>query len=307
MNTVKEYAPVAVFVYSRSDKTKAMFESLRLNPEAKESRIYIFSDAPKNEQALYGVKEVREYIDLVKTKDWFGEVNIVKAKVNKGLAGSIIAGVTELLDKYGRIIVLEDDLIVSKNYLRYMNQCLEFYAGDKRIWSIDGYSHNPKCPKGYMKDVFLSYRASSWGWGTWKDRWELIDWEVKDYGRFRFDPVANLRFRRGGNDLPSMLKAQMKGKIDSWAVRWCYSQSKLGKFSVAPLRTLVGNYGLDGSGTNCKDIENDSRREVKIDEEIRQWTVKDLSVNRQLIKDFYRRHYLSPYIRIRDKFKELKG
>lgn len=305
MTRKTDCAPVAVFVYNRPDKTRTLFESLGRNTLASVSEIYIFSDAARNEGSEERVREVRDYIDSIPRTGWFKNVNVLKAEVNRGLADSVIKGVTDLIYKYGRIIVLEDDLIVSPNFLTYMNECLDFYYDDNRIWSIDGYSHNPSIPIGYDNDVYLTCRASSWGWGTWKNRWDLVDWDVKDYNRFRFNPVANIHFSKGGNDLPSMLRAQMKGKIDSWAVRWCYTQSKNSMFSVVPIRTLVSNSGLDGSGTNCNDVGEGSIEVSDIDKSLRQWKCSGISVNRQLTRDFYNKHHLSIYIRLRDKIREL--
>ena len=300
-----KYAPIAVFVYNRPDKTKALFESLSRNVLAKESDLYIFSDAAKDSRAESGVKEVRKYVQSLVVKDWFKRVTLHMADSNRGLAGSIINGVTDILDRYGRIIVLEDDLVLSAYFLTYMNECLDFYREDKRIWSIDGYSHNPVRPEGYDREVYLTYRASSWGWGTWKDRWDMVDWEVRDYGSFRFDPVANIRLKRGGNDLPSMLRAYKKGRIDSWAIRWCYSESKYNKLSLAPIKSLVSNSGIDGSGTNCKDDEDSMLSISEIEREKKHWAAEGIKENTKLVRDFYRRHHLSLYVRIRDKVKEL--
>ncbi len=303
----KRYAPIAVFVYNRPDKTRRLFESLMKNAPALSSQVHIFSDAAKNEKAKEAVFKVRKYIDTLEDRGCFGKVILHKAEKNKGLAGSVIEGVTDILKSHGRIIVLEDDLILSEHFLDYMNECLDFYEKDKSIWSVSGYSHNPPRPEGYKDEIYLTYRASSWGWGTWLDRWQLVDWEVSDYKSFRLNPVANMSFSRGGNDLPSMLRAQMKGRIDSWAVRWCYSQFKAGMYSIAPVRTLVGNDGLDGSGTNCGPDDEKGYGDLVIDDTKRSWVVPGIEPNRQLIRDFYRKHHLSPYIRIRDKIRQIRG
>ncbi len=299
-------APVAVFVYNRPEKTRTLFESLRQNYLALDSEVYVFSDAAKDSKAESSVNEVRQFIDSLASKDWFKNVIVHKAEKNKGLAGSVIDGVTDILDRYGKIIVLEDDLVLSRYFLVYMNECLNYFCDDKKIWSIDGYSHNPTKPKGYDSEIYLTYRASSWGWGTWKDRWDMVDWDMKDYKVFSFNPAANIKFMRGGNDLPSMLRAFMKGRIDSWAIRWCFYQSKNDMLSVAPLKSLVSNNGLDGSGTNCRDNKDRELDSGKIETDRKQWVNIEVTLNKELIRDFYRRHHLSVYVRIRDKLKELK-
>src|SRR5699024_3409085 len=108
-----------------------------------------------------------------------------KASTNKGLANSVISGVTKVIDKFGKVIVIEDDLISSTDFLSYMNNALEFYEMNKSIWSISGYNIPIDIPSNYKHDVYLSYRGCSWGWATWKNRWNQTDWSVKDYDAFK--------------------------------------------------------------------------------------------------------------------------
>ena len=301
----EKFTPVAVFVYNRPEKTKTLFESLRQNTLAGSSEIFVFSDGPRDDRAKDKVDEVRAYIDSLISGSWFGNMTVYKSDTNKGLANSVISGVTDIINRYGKIIVLEDDLVLSPHFLTYMNECLKHYASDRRIWSVDGYSYDPVRPDGYPYNVYLTLRASSWGWGTWKDRWDMIDWDVRDYKRFRLNPIANILFSRGGNDLPSMLRAHIKGKNDSWAVRWCYSQFKAGMYSVVPLKTLVSNRGLDGTGTNCGDDDEKGFGRPEVEKDRKEWACEGITANRMLIRDFYKKHHLSIYIRIRDKLKSL--
>ena len=301
----KGYAPVVAFVYNRPDKAKKMMESLAGNKYAKDSDLFIYSDGPKNENARDGVEKTREYIDSVKETGHFLSVTIIKAEKNKGLAASVISGVGEVMDRYGRAIVVEDDLILSPGFLAYMNTCLDYYSEDKRIWSVSGYTPMLRSAKRYEKDVYLNYRASSWGWGTWKDRWDMVDWNVSDYDSFKYNPVANIRFCLGGNDQPSMLRTQMKGKLDSWAIRWCYAQSRRGMYSIAPTHTLVENSGLDGSGTNSRKGDKKKLGGCIEEEHGRSWTYDDLKPEPSLLFMFYRAYHLSIYIRIRDKIQEI--
>lgn len=240
-------APVILFVYNRPLHTKKTVNALLKNSLAKNSELFIFSDGPKKESAVEGVKKVRSCIKTIKG---FKKVNIIEREKNFGLANSIITGVTEVINKYGRAIILEDDLITAKNFLSYMNQALEFYLEDKRIFSIAGYNYPIEIPEEYFYDVYLTYRCCSWGWATWKDRWVKADWEVKDYHNFLKCECAQKKFDRGGDDLTDMLKLQMKGKIDSWAIRWCYAHYKNNAFSLQPVRSKVFNIGFDGTGTH---------------------------------------------------------
>lgn len=243
-------APIVIFVYARPNHTQRMLESLEKNEQIKDSIVYIFCDAPKNEKTKEKNSEVKRIIENYKKKSKAKRVTISYAESNQGLATSVIAGVTKIIKKEKKVIVLEDDLEVSESFLEYMNNALEQYKNNKRIWSISGYKHEFKIPKKYTEEVFLGYRASSWGWATWEDRWDLIDWEVKDYEKFHRDRKKRKLLNRGGNDMAQMLDSQMSGKCDSWAIRWCYTQSKQNMLTLFPVKPLVKNIGLDGTGTH---------------------------------------------------------
>lgn len=240
-------APIVLFVYNRPWHTKQTVEALQKNELAKESELIIYSDAPKNEDVKNSVEEVRDYIKAI---DGFKKVTIIERDKNWGLANSIIDGVTKIVNEYGKIIVLEDDLVTSKYFLKFMNEALEFYKNDKRVFSISGYTYAYDA-KIKHDDVFLFYGASSWGWSTWLDRWQKVDFEVKDYEELLTNKAKQKKFNRGGDFLFDMLKAQMKGQIDSWAIRFSYSHSKNNSFCLFPSKSMVQNIGHDSSGTHC--------------------------------------------------------
>ena len=244
------FAPVVLFVYNRLDHTMNVIDSLKKNLYAKETDLYVFSDAAKNENNVDKVNAVREYIRSTEWKEYFHSVTVIEAEENKGLAKSIIGGVTDILKKYEKVIVVEDDLVLSPYFLNYMNGALDYYKDVPDVWSISGYSFPMKSLKNYPHDVFYSYRGSSWGWATWLDRWIKTDWEVKDYEKMMQDKEWQKRFNRGGADLTGMLRLQMEGKINSWAVRWVYTQSNLDMYTVYPKKSYILNDGCDGSGTN---------------------------------------------------------
>lgn len=243
-------APVAVFVYARPEHTKKTIESLAKNEFADETEIFIYSDGAKNAKTMEQVQKVREYIDSLPQRNLFKSLHIIKAESNKGLANSVISGVTDVIRDYGRVIVVEDDLISAPDFLRYMNGSLDYYEADQRIWSICGYTFKMDIPQDYKHDVYLSYRGGSWGWATWKDRWDKVDWSVMDYPDFKHNRRLRQQFNRGGRDMANMLDSQMQEKIDSWAIRWCYSQSKLNMLTVYPVVSRIKNIGLDGTGTH---------------------------------------------------------
>ena len=250
---ISQLSPIVIFTYRRvPDK---LINSLLKNTLAQQSEVIIYSDGNKNEKDLEDVREVRKYLQTI---EGFKHVKIIESEVNKGLAASIINGVTEVIDKSEKVIVLEDDLIVSDDFLKYMNDALAFYKDDKKIWSISGYGPKLPCLEKYHDDIYLGVRGSSWGWATWKDRWEQVDWEVKDFNQLKKDKKLQNQFNLGGNDMFKMLELQMLGKIDSWAIRWSYSQFKLGMYTVFPKRSKVINdgfsdeKGMHNSGSNRK-------------------------------------------------------
>lgn len=300
-----EYAPIVVFVYKRPDQTQKTIESLMNNELAKLSELFIYSDGPRGKEEEDSIRQVRSYIHSKQVRDAFKKVVIKEETANRGLANSIIAGVSEVISEKKKVIVVEDDLETSPYFLNYMNECLDFYQKSSLIWSISGYSPKLKCLNEYDESVYLSYRASTWGWGTWLDRWEMIDWEVKDYQKFRYNLKRRILLSRGGNDMPSMLKAQMRGKIDSWGIRWCYNQSKNNMMSIAPRISLIRNNGFDGSGTHSS-IEDENRfRCFELENKKRDWLIGDLKRNKQICREFYFLNSISMWKRIQEKVKEL--
>jgi len=275
--------PVVLFVYARPDHTKKTIESLAKNYLAKETEIFIYSDAPKNSKALLPVDLVRECIDKLPKRNLFKSVKIIKAESNKGLAASVIAGVSEIINQYGQVIVVEDDLVSSPDFLQYMNDAMDYYKQDRRIWSISGYTFKLNLPTDYKSDIYLSYRGCSWGWATWKERWEKVDWTVTDYQFFKKNKSLRSNLNRGGRDMADMLDAQMSGKIDSWAIRWCYTQSKLDMLTVYPRVSRISNIGLDGTGTHSGVSSN---YDVVIGSGKNKCTFEDIDLDERVVKAF---------------------
>ena len=213
-----DFSPVVLFVYNRPLHTEQTIEALKRNIFADQSDLYIFSDGPKLETDNKQIAEVRKYIKQIRG---FKSIHIIEQDNNMGLANSVISGVTSVINSYGKVIVLEDDLVTSPYFLKYMNEALEFYKNESQVFSISGYNHPPnlmKFPENYLNDIYFNHRNSSWGWGTWKDRWEKADWEVADFNEFINDRRVQKDFNRGGEDLTPMLKAQIEGRLDSWSI-----------------------------------------------------------------------------------------
>ncbi|GAF01756.1 glycosyltransferase [Saccharicrinis fermentans] len=241
-------APIILFAYNRPAHTKRTVEALQKNDLAIQSDLYIYSDQAIDSKDVTAVEAVRKY---VKTIRGFNRITYVYHAYNKGLAKSIIDGVSEVLQNYEKVIVLEDDLETSPTFLRYMNQALEFYSPEQ-VWSIGGYSPRIQIPQDYKYDTYLAYRNCSWGWATWKQNWEKTDWEVSDFNDFFKDQNQRTNFERGGNDLSMMLLKQQKRIIQSWSIRFNYAAYKNNLPSVYPTQSYIKNLGVDGSGTNMK-------------------------------------------------------
>lgn len=234
--------PIIIFTYRR--KIDKLIESLLKNDLSIESELYIFSDGYKGDIDKKDVSEVR---NSLKNINGFKNITIKEYDKNNGLAKSVIDGVTSIIDKYEKVIVLEDDLIVSTNFLEYMNKALEFYATDSNIWSISGYGPKLLCIENYANDLYLSPRGSSWGWATWQNRWDTVDWKIKDFAKLTDNRLMREQFELAGNDMYKMLELQMLGKIDSWAIRWCFSQFLQNKYTVYPAKSKVLNDGFNDS------------------------------------------------------------
>lgn len=278
-------APVVLFVYNRLIHTKATLQALSENYGHEEIELYIFSDGPKSTmEDIQKVQNVRDYLSDFVREHCLRNVIIEMSPHNKGLATSVIHGVTEVFSNYNKLIVLEDDLVTNKDFYQYMNKALDYYENDKKIWSISGFSFPLKAFKRYHHDVFYSYRGCSWGWATWKNRWETIDWDVKDYNQFLQDKQWQSQFNRGGGDMTQMLTHQMIGEIDSWAIRWCFAQNKQEMYTVYPVKSKVENIGCDGSGTHSGKINSQFTKMCVTEQECK---LEKLKLDKKITKEFY--------------------
>jgi hypothetical protein len=239
------FSPIALFGYNRLSHTRKTVEALQKNEFAECSNLFIFSDGAKNQESIAAVNDVREYI---KTIGGFKSVNIVERDENFGLANSIIHGVTKLCKEYGRVIVVEDDLVTSPFFLRYMNEALDIYANESAVASIHGYWYTVDSE---MPETFFLRGASCWGWATWSHAWNIF----QEDGQKLLDELKNKKLTRsfdldGAMAYTQMLEDQIKGKNNSWAIRWHASTFLANKLQLSPGRSLVRNIGFDGSGTH---------------------------------------------------------
>jgi hypothetical protein len=291
---MRSLAPIAIFAFNRPKALQALLDSLRLNPLFDESETFIFVDGPRNDQDKNAIAAV---VSIARSVTPHVEVSTQ----NKGLANSIISGTTEVIERYGKVIVLEDDLRLMPGFLSYMNKALCIYETDNRIFSICGYGLKVKKPQDYDGDVYLGIRSSSWGWATWRDRWQSVDWAVADWTELSTTPKLQRAFNQGGSDMYGMLRDYMLHRNNSWAIRFCYAQFKQSRYSIHPFRSLVANEGFGGDATNCK--QKYSRFQVELNQE-NEPTIEmptTLTVNKKIIRENYKYHSLP--IRIYSKIR----
>ena len=246
MSVESVHAPIAFFVYNRPEHTRRALEALRESDGFDESSLYVFSDGPKSAADVEKVRRLRQTVHDIAGK----HANIVEVECNQGLACSIIKGVSSLCDEYGRVIVIEDDLLVAPDFLDYMNAALQKYESEDSVMQISGYMFPVPEFSGRMEALFLPF-STSWGWATWKRAWDYFDPEANGWNRMVDDHALRSRFNLGGAfDYFAMLKRQMQGKSDSWAIRWYWSVFKRNGLVLFPPSSLVKNIGFDGSGTH---------------------------------------------------------
>lgn len=239
-------SPILLFVYNRLTHTQRCVEALLKNPLASESELFVYSDGAKDASQQETVNEVRNYIHSI---SGFKNIIVIERNENWGLARNIIDGVTTQINQYGRVIVLEDDLVVAPHFLKFMNDALEAYKNEPQVGHIQGcdFTQDPTLP-----DTFLIKWTGSWGWATWDRAWKhfnpngkalLQELEARKL-TYTFDFDGKYGYTR-------MLRRQIEGKNNSWAIRWNASLFLKGILSLNVGRSLVQNEGFDGSGTNC--------------------------------------------------------
>lgn len=288
------YAPVVMFVFNRPDNTYKTLKALSQNYLAPYTEIFIYSDGPRNDDDLILIKEVRDIINL----EWgFKKIHINKSHVNKGLASSVIQGVTEILNTNKKIIVVEDDLITTPNFLDFMNQSLVFYENNEEVISVTGFTL-PLKNMPTNQDFYVGVRASSWTWGTWADKWHCIDWGLENSLEILSKRDTRKKFNRGGSDMCRMLKNQIEGKIDSWAIRFCAHQFKHDMLTVFPTSSKVINIGFGSDATHTK--SKNRFKAIKDCSQKRKFLfTESIVLSNKIMRSF--REFYSVRVRVKDK------
>jgi len=289
-------APIVVFTYNRPEHTLRAFNALLKNPLANESDIIIYSDSAKTANHNKAVDEVRSFLSEI---TGFRSKKVIHRDNNFGLAESIIQGVTGVLQESEKVIVLEDDLVVSPYFLEYMNEALDQFVVDNRVISVHGYVY-PVDIK--LPEAFFLPGADCWGWATWRRGWEIFE----PNGQYLLDELVRRHLIQefdynGAYPFSNMLKAQVKGENDSWAIRWHASAFLAGKLTLYPGRSLVHNSGNDSSGTHCgtSDSMGIKLSETKIN--LNNIAVESSRIGREAFEIFFRQSQKSLLHRLLEK------
>ncbi len=242
-----KYAPIALFVYNRPLHTEQTLNALKNAELANESILYIFLDGPKNDEAKPKVNEVRE---IIKREQWTKEVVIIENGSNFGLSKSILNGINQIFKIYSRIIVLEDDLIIDNQFLKFINFYLDEFENDMSVIQINGYMFGNLAVNNKVNPFLMNF-VSTWGWGTWKDKWQKVSFKKLNL----FEKILLMINKNAFNlnnsyDYYTLKLKKDKGLVQSWGVDLWYYAFKKNKMSVFPPKSLVKNIGFDGSGTN---------------------------------------------------------
>lgn len=243
-------APIILFIYNRPDHTRQTLEALSKNTLASESDLFIFADGPKEGASQEQLEKIRKTREVAHSNQWCKNVTVIESEKNKGLAASIISGVTEIVNRYGKVIVLEDDIVTGKYFLDFMNTALEKYENEKQVWHVTGWRDPVK--KAREDSAFFYPTMNCWGWATWADRWQYFKKDVAYYQSV-FTEEMKFHFNIEGSDkgMWSQIEDNASGKINTWAIFWYASIFLKNGLCLAPSKSLVKNVGLDNSGVHC--------------------------------------------------------
>jgi hypothetical protein len=246
------YAPVVLFVYNRPLHTEKTLNALANNIEAVDSELYIFCDGIKSGASIEDINNVNLVKKIVRNENRFKKVNLIFREYNIGLANSILKGVTEVVNKYGKIIVLEDDIVVTEDFLFFMNNSLSYFEKKKEVFHINGFNNESNL-QYLLNDYYFLHFMSCWGWATWIDRWSQLNLDFNYfYDKLLIDEKAMSRFNYGKTlSFDNQLEANINEEIKTWAILWYATVNFNNGLCLTPKYSLVNNIGMDGSGVHC--------------------------------------------------------
>jgi len=302
----KKLAPIVLFTYNRPEHTQQVLDALALNNEAKESILYIYCDGAKplaTEQELEKINTVKS----IATKEHrFKEVVVIEQQKNKGLANSIIDGVSEIINEHGKIIVLEDDIVTSKGFLKYMNDALKCYENNENVMHISGfmYPHQQQLPETFFYNVTLC-----WGWATWQRAWQYFNpnalqlWKIllKNKQLTQIDKFSS-------GYLSSQLAHNISGKLNTWFIKWHVSVFLKNGYTLFPSTSLVDNIGFDNTGVHNGTTNAFVNPALASSIQVNTITLKENETAEKIIKAFYNnlneQHNNQPEPTVKEKIKQ---
>lgn len=243
-------APIAVFAFNRPDHLSHTLEALAANDLAAQSDLTIFCDGPRHEGERDATVSVRQ---VARAARGFASLRVVERKENMGCGPSIIAGLQEMFAEHESLIIIEDDIVLAKNALQWFNLCLEKYRYAPEVLAIAAWSYPERFmsfPADYAYDAYFLPRFQCWGWASWRDRIQGVDWLASDSDSFFASQEQMTKFAQGGHDLVPTLKAQVAKQINTWDIQVAYSGFKRGLYTLAPRYPYSTNIGTQGEGTH---------------------------------------------------------
>jgi hypothetical protein len=235
-----------MFAYSRPAHTQKTLDALKRNLLAPETNLIVYLDAPKS----LDLKAKSDLVkNIIRSAHGFKSIKLIERPENFGLAKNIIEGVTEVCNQYGRAIVLEDDIETSEYFLTFMNDGLNFYRDDKRVYSISGCTY-PADLADMKSDTFFLRIPLCWGWATWQDRWQDFEKNLDDINAVSNSLIKFINFN-GTNNFFQQAKLNLTGKANTWFIFWYLTLAKKNAVTLFPKKSLANNIGLDGTGDNC--------------------------------------------------------
>lgn len=252
---------VVVFAYNRSLHLKKTLEALKKNSGV--NKLYIFQDGLKREEHR---TEWEKTTEIIQNVDWC-QVVYLRSEKNKGLKQSVLDGVNKVFQENDAVVVLEDDCVVQSNFMTFMRQSLEKYQNCEKVFSVSGHAW-PLDLEDEKEDAYFCGRISSWGWGTWKDRWSKLELNYEILTQIKKDKEVSTQLAIWGNDMEDMLLGNIKGIIDSWAVFWGLTVIKQKGLCLNPYCSLVDNIGFDGSGVHCGNRERKKAKVMECEKEV---------------------------------------
>lgn len=296
----KKKIPVIIFTYKRLKCLKLLINSLKRSAiSTKKFNLYIFSDGPKNNKELNQINKVRDYIRSI---NFFNKKTIIFRTKNIGLANNIIKGISFVLKKYDRAIILEDDLVVAPNFLNYMYKCLEVFKDKKKIWHISGWSFKLNLSSNFGSEVYFLRQMSCWGWGTWRNRWKFFKKNPKELiNQFSKKDIKKFNYNGLFNNWSQVLR-NSNNFINTWAVFWSATIFKANGLCVYPVRSLTINKGNDSFSTNKKNY-NSILKNYTFDNSSSSFQIKKVINKKYILDDFIVKKFKKNFfIKVLDKF-----